>query len=242
MEMNSSGQALKPCFNSCKETCRSERQPTRLPFSFNTMKFIPHPAVQILAWMLLALLTQRLQPLAVLFLGGVLFCLALMLCAKKLLRLLLRTRWILISLLIIYAYTTPGTALWDSLGDFSPTHEGLQDGALQLVRLLCVLSGLAILLALLSQALLISGLYTLAYPLRWFGLSRERIAVRLALTLQYAESAMRDTASDWRATIRDAVQPSATGAMHIELQLHSFGILDMLLLVTCAAVLAGVWR
>jgi energy-coupling factor transport system permease protein len=206
------------------------------------MKIIPHPAVQILIWMLLALLAQHLQPFALLVLTAVLFGLALRLCAKQLLSLLRRTRWILFSLLLIYAYTTPGTALLGQLGVASPTREGLLDGLLQLGRLVSVLSGLAILLALLSQTQLISGLYSLAYPLRWLGLSRERIAVRLALTLEYAESAMRDTASDWRTTIRDAMQPSTEGTEHIKLQLQPFRIVDVLLLAASAAVLIGVWR
>jgi energy-coupling factor transporter transmembrane protein EcfT len=206
------------------------------------MKFIPHPAVQILIWMLLALLAQRLQPLALLVLTSCLFALALKLCAKQLLSLIRRTRWILFSLLLIYAFTTPGTALLAQLGIMSPTREGLLDGLLQLGKLVSVLSGLAILLALLTQTQLISGLYSLAYPLRWFGLSRERIAVRLALTLEYAESAMRDTASDWRSSIRDAMQPSTEGAKHIELRLQPFRVVDFILLLACAAVLTGVWR
>ncbi|MDD5057294.1 MAG: CbiQ family ECF transporter T component [Sideroxydans sp.] len=206
------------------------------------MKLVPHPAVQILVWMLLALLVQRLQALALLALCAVLFGIALKLCAKQLLSLLRRTRWIFFSLLLIYAYTTPGTALWPQLGIASPTHEGLLDGLLQLGRLISVLSGLAILLELLPQTQLISGLYSLAYPLRWLGLSRERIAVRLALTLEYAESAMRDTAGDWKATIANAMQPSTNGATHIELRLQAFGLVDVLMLVASAAVLMGVWR
>jgi energy-coupling factor transporter transmembrane protein EcfT len=210
-------------------------------FHFTDMKLIPHPAMQILVWVLLAVLVQHLQPIVLMGVTFALFALALSLCSKQILGLVRRTRWILISLLLIYAYTTPGTALWFQLGITSPTREGLLDGSLQLGRLLSVLSGLAILLELLPKPQLISGLYTLAYPLRWFGLSRERIAVRLALTLEYAESAMRDTANDWRSTIRDAMQPSASGAEHIELKLQPFRAVDVLLLV-CAAVLIGVWR
>ena len=205
------------------------------------MKLIPHPAVQILVWALLALLAQRLQPLALLMLGFVLSGIALRVCAKQLLSLLRRTRWILFSLLVIYAYTTPGAALWPQLGIVSPTREGLLDGFLQLGRLLSVLSGLAVLLELLPQAQLIGGLYTLAYPLRWFGLSRERIAVRLALTLEHAEAAMRDTATDWRTTIGAALQSQTTGAKHIELRLQALGVADFLLLAASAAVLIGVW-
>ena len=192
--------------------------------------------------MLLALLAQRLQPLALLVLTAVLFGLALKLCRKQLLSLLRRTRWILFSLLLVYAYTTPGTALWAPFGVASPTREGLLDGLLQLGRLVSVLSGLAILLELLPQTQLISGLYSLAYPLRWLGLSRERIAVRLALTLEYAESAMRDTASDWRSTINAAMQPSADRTEHIELHVQAFRIIDALLLAASAVVLIGVWR
>lgn len=206
------------------------------------MRLIPHPAVQILVWVLLALLAQRLQPLALLVLSAILVSLALRLCAAQLLSLLRRTRWILFSLLLIYAYTTPGASWWPQLGFVSPTREGILDGLLQLGRLLSVLSGLAILLVLLPQTQLISGLYTLAYPLRWLGLSRERIAVRLALTLEYAESAMRDTATDWRATIHDALRPATTGAEHVELRLHAFGVVDILLLIASAALLIGAWR
>lgn len=198
--------------------------------------------MQILVWVLLALLAQHLQPVALLVVTFILFVLALSLCAKQILGLVRRTRWILATLLLIYAYTTPGTALWFQLGVASPTREGLLDGSLQLGRLLCVLSGLAILLELLPKTQLIGGLYTLAYPLRWLGLSRERIAVRLALTLEYAESAMRDTASDWRSTIRAAMQSSASGAEHIELKLQPFRAVDILLLLVCAAVLTGIWR
>ena len=192
--------------------------------------------------MLLALLAQRVQPLALLVLTAVLFGMALRVCRKQLLSLLRRTRWILFSLLLIYAYTTPGAALWAPLGVVSPTREGMQDGLLQLGRLVSVLSGLAILLELLPQTQLISGLYSLAYPLRWLGLSRERVAVRLALTLEYAESAMRDTASDWRSTINAAMQPTVDRIEHIELRVQSFRAVDILLLTACVAVMIGVWR
>lgn len=206
------------------------------------MKSNPHPAVKIMIWVLLALLAQRLQPFALLAFTAIVSAVALRLCAEQLLRLLRRTRWILFSLLLIYAYTTPGAALWPQFGVASPTHEGLLDGMLQLGRLLSVLSGLAILLELLPQNKLISGLYTLAYPLRWFGLSRQRIAVRLALTLEYAESAMGDTARDWRTTISTAMQPSAAGATHIELGLQAFGWIDAVLMVASLGLLIGVWR
>lgn len=206
------------------------------------MKYEPHPAVQILVWIMLALLVQRLQGFALLVTCVVLILLALWLCAEQMLSLIRRTRWIMVVLLFIYAYTTPGSAVFSQFGTWSPTWEGLSDGATQLGRLLSVLAGLAILLTLLSQASLISGLYSLMYPLRWFGLSRERFAVRLALTLENAEPSMRDTANDWRATIGDALKPNTWGTSHIELDVQAFGLIDALVLLASVVLMIGVWR
>ncbi|MBU0621873.1 MAG: hypothetical protein KJ795_08490 [Gammaproteobacteria bacterium] len=201
-----------------------------------------HPTVRILLWIMLVLLAQRCQPLWLLALCLLTVIVALRLDQAQFLRLMRRTRWIAFSLLLIYAWATPGAALWNALGGLSPTHEGLLDGALQLGRLLCALASLAILLATLTQERLIGGLYALAYPLRLFGLSRERFAVRLALTLEYAEAAMQDTAKDWRATIGRAMTSTGGGTSHIELQRQRYGLLDVLLLAAGVAVLAGVWR
>lgn len=201
-----------------------------------------HPTVQILSWILLVLLAQRWQT-AVLLTMGVLCCgVALWLGSAQFKGLLRRTRWIAFSLLLIYAYATPGVAVWESLGGLSPTREGLLDGALQLGRLLCALAGLAVLLTSLSLERLIGGLYSLAYPLRFIGLSRERFAVRLALTLEYAEAAMRDTASDWRTTIEQALQTGESGTAHIELQRQRYGLLDASLLVAGVALAVGAWQ
>jgi energy-coupling factor transport system permease protein len=198
--------------------------------------------MQIMLWILLVLLAQHQPPMTLLVVCLASCGIALRLCTEQFLGLLKRTRWIAFSLLLIYTYATPGVALWSQLGSYSPTIEGLQDGLLQLGRLLCALSSLAILLTSLSQERLISGLYSLAYLLRFFGLSRERFAVRLALTLQYAENAMRDAASDWHATIERSLQADATGAAHIELPRQRFGLVDALLLAAGLALLIGVWR
>ena len=147
-----------------------------------------HPAVLIFLWVCLVITIQSLQATKLVLAGLPLLAVAYALSATCLIILLRRTRWIMLSLLLIYAYATPGVAVWASLAQFSPTHEGLINGLLQLCRLAFTLASLAILLSLLPQQQLICGLYVLTYPLRYVGLSRERLAVRLALTLQYAES------------------------------------------------------
>ncbi len=162
---------------------------------------MPHPAVLIFFWACISFAMQLLHVAGLLIAGVPLLVVACSLSGMRFLALLRRTRWIMLSLLFIYAYATPGNVLWEILGQFSPTWEGLRDGLLQLCRLTFTLAGLAILLCQLPQQQLISGLHTLAYPLRYAGLPRERLAVRLALTLHYAESAMLDTTANWRTAI-----------------------------------------
>lgn len=160
-----------------------------------------HPATQILIWCVLVAATQFLSPVRLLVAGGVVLSIAFVLSRHKFVQLLRRTRWIMFSLWLIYAYTTPGQPVSALLGEFSPSLEGLQDGLLQLMRLLMALASLAILLERLHRQQLIAGLYTLFAPLQWLGLSRERLAVRLALTLHYAEVAVLRSQS-WQDSLR----------------------------------------
>jgi energy-coupling factor transport system permease protein len=112
---------------------------------------------------------------------------------------------------------------------------------MQLARLSCVLAALSILLTLLSREKLISGIYLLAFPARFIGISRERIAVRLALTLHYAENAMRDTASDWRSAIAQALVVGKSHSFDIEMQVQPLARIDILLLVLSGTSLLRVW-
>lgn len=196
-----------------------------------------HPAALILLWAFLAIAMQSLAATALLLAGVPLLVAAYTLAAARLRALLHRTRWILLSLLFIYAFASPGVAVWASLAQFSPTYEGVIDGLLQLNRLVFALAGLAILLSLLSQQQLISGLYVLGYPLRYIGLSRTRVAVRLALTLHYAESSMLDTAANWRGSIEQMLAQVEIKQQSIELQVIPFTLRDGLLMILGCALL-----
>ncbi|MGC2047364.1 MAG: CbiQ family ECF transporter T component, partial [Gallionella sp.] len=164
------------------------------------MKF--HPAVQIVTWCLLVVSMQAMTLSPLLIAAGFILPGAFTISRHKFIQLVRRTRWIMLSLLLIYAYSTPGQPLSDSIGLFSPSREGLVDGVLQLTRLIAALAGLAILLDHLCKQQLIAGLYTLFAPLQWMGLSRERLAVRLALTLHYAEVAMLRDTNVWQDSLR----------------------------------------
>ena len=176
-----------------------------------------HPAVLILFWVCLVITIQSLQATKLVLAGLPLLAVAYALSATCLIILLRRTRWIMLFLLLIYAYATPCVAVWTSLAQFSPTHKGLTNGLLQLCRLAFTLASLAILLNLLPRQRLISGLYVLTYSLRYVGLSRERLAVRLALTLQYAESVIWVTTGNWRTNIVQMLAPAEVKPYSIEL-------------------------
>ena len=204
------------------------------------MKF--HPAAQILSWCLLVVAMQVLASGLLLAVAGLVLVCAFIVSRHKFVQLVRRTRWIMLSLLLIYAYSTPGQALSGVLGMLSPTREGLIDGALQLTRLLAALAALAILLDRLHRQQLIAGLYTLFAPLQWVGLSRERFAVRLALTLHYAEVAMLRGKGSWQDTLNGLFEPHGEADRHMELPLHRFGIGDALLLGFALLLLWGALR
>ena len=203
---------------------------------------IPHPVTQITIWICLAIVVQTLQSVFLPILTAALGYIAFKAHPLRMLALLRRTRWIMVSLLVIYAFLTPGEPLW-SLPYFpNPTQEGLLDGLMQLGRLVCMLAGLSILLTSLSQDGLISGLYILSYPLRYIGVSRERAAVRLALTLRYAETAMQETAKDWRSGIERALEVKDETVSELELPIQVLTWIDVLLLIVIGVILIGMWR
>jgi energy-coupling factor transporter transmembrane protein EcfT len=197
----------------------------------------PHPAVFMLLWIFLTIALQSLHETALLSIGIPLTVIAFKISAVRLFTLLRRTRWIMISLLLIYGYVTPGDALLVQAGIYSPTQQGLADGVLQLCRLAFALAGLSVVLGLLPQQQLIAGIYTLAYPLRYLRLSRERIAVRLALTLHYAESALEDSAADWRGNIERMLCPPAFRQHDITMQVKPLTLRDSLLFAAGGAAL-----
>jgi len=73
------------------------------------------------------------------------------------------------------------------------------------------------------------------------GLSRERLAVRLALTLHYADSAVQDTASNWRGSIEQLLAPVVVSPGCIDLPVAPFSRQDYLLGVAVTVALLVAW-
>jgi len=173
----------------------------------------PHPAARILLWCGWAVAVERaalpgLSFLAVATATAFLFAPI----RLQLLQLLRRTRWLLAVLLLTYAYTLPGAALWPTLAWASPSIDGVQQGTLRAGRLVLMLAGLAMLLAYTTRPRLIYGLYVLAWPLTWLGFDRRAFAVRLGLTLDYVEHAPR--ATRWLDALRTPLPDEATPTLY----------------------------
>jgi len=158
-------------------------------------------------------------------------------------RLLRRSRWLMLILLLTYAYTLPGTLLWAEWGALSPTLEGLAGGGVRVLRLALMLVALAVLLTSTPRAWLIYGLYVLARPFAVFGLDRRAFAVRLGLTLEYIEQQdphARASLSQWLASLQQPLAPD-NGPGVYRLQTQRWKWYDSLaMLGALAAVLLSV--
>jgi energy-coupling factor transport system permease protein len=106
-------------------------------------------------------------------------------------------------MLAIYAYATPGEYVGALPEWFAPTYEGLREGGMQMLRLVLMLAAISLLLATTDRSRLMSGLYWLLQPLRFFRIDPARFAARLWLTLHYVETMPKGVfhllrQQDWR--------------------------------------------
>jgi energy-coupling factor transporter transmembrane protein EcfT len=102
-------------------------------------------------------------------------------------RLLKRARWLLLLMILTYAYHLPGDVVWRALGEWSPTRQGLHAGLMQSWRLATMLLLLDGLILRLPVEGLLTGIHALLKPFAVLGLDPLRAALRLALTMQAME-------------------------------------------------------
>lgn len=120
-------------------------------------------------------------------------------------RLLRRTRWLLLSLVAVFALGTPGSVWWPPLGMWV-TREGLELALEHGARLVAVLAVVAMLLARTPAQTLAAGLLTLFAPLARLGAPVERAVARLVLVLRAIDAAPASTgaagvAGTWRLSL-----------------------------------------
>ncbi len=187
-----------------------------------------HSGLILLLWLATVTLLQllpdnMLAPAVAMCLG-----LGLGFARARTLRLLRRVRILLGAIFVLFAWFTPGEALlldWPRLG---PSREGSLLALAHAGRLMAVVCAVALLLERLSVERLVSGLYTLARPLRLLGLSAERLALRLLLVLRYVDASPRgSSAGHWKDWLQDDV--AAIEAAPVRLRRERFGWPDALL-------------
>jgi len=194
-----------------------------------------HPTVLLLVWLSFALAIPWLSSPVLAASSGLLALGAVISGVAACWRLLRRIRYLLLALIVVYALATPGTPLFDTWA--APTREGLAAGAMQAWRLLLMVTALALLLVRLNQAQLLAGIYGLLTPLIRLGVPRDRIAVRLCLTLHYAEADdhARSLGERWQA----ALTPTDMPASSISLEMPAYTLRDLGFFLGVGALLWG---
>lgn len=98
------------------------------------------------------------------------------------LRLLARMRWFFLSIALVYVFFSPGRLLFSTL-PWGPTREGLHEGSMRIAVLVLIVLAVNLLLRTTGRDGLTSAILWCLHPLSWLGLPHERLAVRIALTL-----------------------------------------------------------
>jgi len=100
-----------------------------------------------------------------------------------LLRMVLRLRWLLLAILLVYGWWTPGLSLFPAIGLWSPTTEGLVVGLLRILSLVLIDAAVHLLLQVTSRKELLPAIMQLIRPVTTQA-GRERLAVRILLSVE----------------------------------------------------------
>lgn len=180
-----------------------------------------HPAVLLLMWGGFAFSLQWASSVLAVAIAMICLVAALVSAPRRSRNLLRRSRWLLLSLVVLFLFFTPGEYLPGIAGQVGVTREGLHGAGTHLGRLLALLASLALVHERIGTPGLLGGLYTLLGSFR----AREATVVRLMLVLEQIE---RQEKTDWRSWLT----PSATegGVEVLHLQVPPVSALDRLLI------------
>lgn len=151
-----------------------------------------HPATAVLLWLFFVVWMMDKPPAVLLAMSGLMLLGFNGQVLKLFLRYLRRSRWLLLVLLLVHAYSLPGAPLLAHLALYSPSVIGVQSGLLQMWRLVLVLALLAILMARLTRESMLLGLYSIMRYVCFWGCSAQQVATRIGLTLTYADALMSE--------------------------------------------------
>jgi hypothetical protein len=202
------------------------------------VRFKLHPATLLLVWFGLVLFLQSLSAFHLAWAAALALPSAAAFARARVLVLIRRARWLLLSIAILFALATPGERLPGVAGDLGVTYDGLILGAEHVLRLLSLLATLALLHQHLGTGGVLAGLYWLLTPLARLRGLRERIVVRLMLVLEYVETPGQ---RDWRSWL-SAIDPPAPGPQHLDLAVERVRQVDWVILTVLAGLAVFVGR
>lgn len=155
-------------------------------------------------------------------------------------QLLRRSRWLLLSVAIIFLCMTPGVPLFSIAGIQLPSADGLHAAIDQIGRLILALAMLALLLGQLDQNELIAGLRQLLSMLHLPGFDPDRAALRLCLTLRrIAQGSQVAVPQRWQSRFNIPAVYKETNES-IVVQVYPFRTVDKvsiaIAVITCIAI------
>lgn len=159
-----------------------------------------HPATLLVVWAGFAFALPLLPLNAALATMAVALAASLAFARRRSVVLLRRSRWLLLSIALLFAFATPGLSVPGWPGRIGLTQDGLLLAAEHLARLVILLTTLALLHEHLKTAGLLTGLHALLGLMRNEPL-RERIAVRVMLVVEFIEG--REAKAGWRHWLDD---------------------------------------
>jgi len=205
-----------------------------------------HPFVKILYFILILLLVSMASSQMLALLLIVLVLCTLWFRAGSFVHTVRRMRWLFLSILIIYAFGTPGELVPQFPVNIAPTFEGIRLGMQQIEKLLIALAALGLLLTSSSREHMMLGLYMLLLPLKVVGLNVERFAARLLLTLNYVEELAAADKSKFSFTLLDEIHAEASSLPYVNFRTDDavsfqqlpFNSIDKVMLVLLAVLSA----
>lgn len=165
-----------------------------------------HPAALLLAWGGLALALQWAGPFASLGMALLGLAVAQRYAPQRSRNLLRRSRWLLLSLFVLFLFFTPGEYFEGPFGTLGMTREGLTHGGEQLGRLLALLMSLALLHEHIGTQGLLVGFHWLLGPFAW----RDATVVRLMLVFEYVD---HHPGGNWREWLSASCDEGSTSEM-----------------------------
>lgn len=203
-----------------------------------------HVIVKLLCLVWLAFLLTTLYASQLVWLVIALLLISFNVNQFVLLSMLLRVRWLLIVLILVYAFATPGEYIQVWRLQIKPTYEGVTLGLTHALNIVSMLAALSLVLAKTSRSKLIGGIYQLFKPLKYLGLDAEKFAVRIWLTLDYAEAGQSFTLQHLKAFRLDQaldahLSESQSSPDQIAIEVYPFKMFDWL--VSGLIVLGLTW-